>query len=59
MCIEVLACLQETNNCDMLTSTLCVWPLTCLQDICPGSDEVIIVTSSLMKDINSKVELYR
>lgn len=30
-----------------------------LQDICPGSDEVIIVTSSLMKDMNSKVELYR
>jgi hypothetical protein len=30
-----------------------------VQDICPGSDEVIIVTSSLMKDMNSKVELYR
>ena len=31
----------------------------CIKDICPGSDEVIIVTSSLMKDMNSKVELYR
>eukprot|EP00775_Hariotina_reticulata_P012870 gene12870-12996_t len=30
-----------------------------IKDICPGSDEVIIVTSSLMKDMNSKVELYR
>ncbi|KAF8072392.1 Coatomer subunit gamma [Scenedesmus sp. PABB004] len=30
-----------------------------LKDICPGSDEVIIVTSSLMKDMNAKVELYR
>ena len=27
----------------------------CIKDICPGSDEVIIVTSSLMKDMNSKV----
>lgn len=33
--------------------------MLCFQDICPGSDEVIIVTSSLMKDMNSKVELYR
>jgi coatomer protein complex subunit gamma len=31
----------------------------CIKDICPGSDEVIIVTSSLMKDMNSKAELYR
>jgi len=31
----------------------------CIKDICPGSDEVIIVTSSLMKDMNSKVDLYR
>ena len=31
----------------------------CLKDICPGSDEVIIVTSSLMKDMNSTVDLYR
>jgi hypothetical protein len=27
----------------------------CIKDICPGADEVIIVTSSLMKDMNSKV----
>lgn len=25
----------------------------------PGSDEVIIIVSSLMKDMNSKVDLYR
>lgn len=31
----------------------------CIKDICPGSDEVIIVTSSLMKDMNSAVDLYR
>ena len=32
----------------------------CIKDICPGADEVIIVTSSLMKDMtNSDVELYR
>lgn len=31
----------------------------CIKDICPGADEVIIVTSSLMKDMNSKVELFR
>jgi len=31
----------------------------CIKDICPGSDEVIIVTSSLMKDMNSRAELYR
>lgn len=31
----------------------------CIKDICPGADEVIIVTSSLMKDMNSKVDLYR
>jgi len=30
-----------------------------IKEICPGSDEVIIVTSSLMKDMNSKVDLYR
>ncbi|KAG2486424.1 hypothetical protein HYH03_014871 [Edaphochlamys debaryana] len=31
----------------------------CIKDICPGADEVIIVTSSLMKDMNSKVDLFR
>jgi len=31
----------------------------CIKDICPGADEVIIVTSSLMKDMNSRVDLYR
>lgn len=31
----------------------------CIKDICPSADEVIIVTSSLMKDMNSKVDLYR
>lgn len=31
----------------------------CLKEICPASDEVIIVTSSLMKDMNAKEELYR
>lgn len=31
----------------------------CVQDVCPGSDEVIIITSSLMKDMNSKTDLYR
>lgn len=30
-----------------------------IKDICPSSDEVIIVTSSLMKDMNSKIDLYR
>uniref|UniRef100_A0A061RA30 Coatomer subunit gamma n=1 Tax=Tetraselmis sp. GSL018 TaxID=582737 RepID=A0A061RA30_9CHLO len=30
-----------------------------IKDICPGADEVIIVTSSLMKDMNSKIDLYR
>ena len=30
-----------------------------IKDICPGADEVIIVTSSLMKDMNSKTDLYR
>ena len=30
-----------------------------IKEICPSSDEVIIVTSSLMKDMNSKVDLYR
>ena len=30
-----------------------------MQDVCPGSDEVIIITSSLMKDMNSKTDLYR
>jgi coatomer protein complex subunit gamma len=30
-----------------------------IKEICPTSDEVIIVTSSLMKDINSKIDLYR
>ena len=28
-----------------------------IKEICPTSDEVIIVTSSLMKDMNSKVDL--
>lgn len=31
----------------------------CIKDICPSADEVIIVTSSLMKDLNSNVDLYR
>ena len=30
-----------------------------LKEICPASDEVIIVTSSLMKDMNSSTDLYR
>jgi coatomer protein complex subunit gamma len=30
-----------------------------IKEVCPSSDEVIIVTSSLMKDMNSKVDLYR
>ena len=30
-----------------------------IKEICPSADEVIIVTSSLMKDMNSKVDLYR
>ena len=30
-----------------------------IKEICPTADEVIIVTSSLMKDINSKIDLYR
>jgi hypothetical protein len=30
-----------------------------IKDVCPGSDEVIIITSSLMKDMNSKTDLYR
>lgn len=30
-----------------------------LKEICPASDEVIIVTSSLMKDMNSNTDLYR
>jgi len=30
-----------------------------IKEICPSADEVIIVTSSLMKDMNSKTELYR
>ena len=29
----------------------------CIKDICPSADEVIIVTSSLMKDMNSKVRI--
>eukprot|EP00798_Chlamydomonas_sp_ICE-L_P030905 gene30905-35958_t len=31
----------------------------CIKDICPSADEVIIVTSSLMKDMNSTTDLYR
>lgn len=30
-----------------------------IKEICPTADEVIIVTSSLMKDMNSKIDLYR
>lgn len=30
-----------------------------IKEICPSADEVIIVTSSLMKDMNSKTDLYR
>lgn len=30
-----------------------------IKDVCPSSDEVIIITSSLMKDMNSKTDLYR
>ena len=30
-----------------------------IKEICPTADEVIIVTSSPMKDINSKIDLYR
>jgi coatomer protein complex subunit gamma len=30
-----------------------------IKEICPSADEVIIVTSSLMKDMNSKNDLYR
>eukprot|EP01025_Chloroclados_australasicus_P024171 TRINITY_DN2432_c1_g1_i1.p1 TRINITY_DN2432_c1_g1~~TRINITY_DN2432_c1_g1_i1.p1 ORF type:complete len:890 (-),score=110.07 TRINITY_DN2432_c1_g1_i1:397-3066(-) len=31
----------------------------CIKEICPAADEVIIICSSLMKDMNSKVDLYR
>jgi coatomer subunit gamma len=31
----------------------------CLKDICPDADEVMIVTNSLMKDMNAPQELYR
>lgn len=30
-----------------------------IKDVCPGEDERIIITSSLMKDMNSKTDLYR
>ena len=30
-----------------------------IKDVCPSADEVIIITSSLMKDMNSNTELYR
>ncbi|KAK9828743.1 hypothetical protein WJX72_001875 [[Myrmecia] bisecta] len=30
-----------------------------VKDVCPASDEVIMITSSLMKDMNSKTDLYR
>lgn len=30
-----------------------------IKDVCPSADEVIIITSSLMKDMNSKTDLYR
>lgn len=31
----------------------------CIKEISPSSDEVIIITSSLIKDMNSKNDLYR
>lgn len=31
----------------------------CLKDICPDAEEVMIVTNSLMKDMNATQELYR
>lgn len=31
----------------------------CIKDICPASDEVIIITSSLIKDMSSQHELYQ
>lgn len=31
----------------------------CLKDICPDAAEVMIVTNSLMKDMNAPQELYR
>eukprot|EP00803_Ostreobium_quekettii_P000175 evm.model.scf_4418.1 EVM.evm.TU.scf_4418.1 scf_4418:1497-6935(-) len=31
----------------------------CIKEICPSPDEVIIITSSLIKDVNSKNDLYR
>jgi coatomer subunit gamma len=31
----------------------------CLKDICPDAEEVMIVTNSLMKDMNAPQELYR
>ena len=30
-----------------------------IKDVCPSADEVIIITSSLMKDMNSSTDLYR
>lgn len=30
-----------------------------IKDVCPSADEVIVITSSLMKDMNSKTDLYR
>ena len=30
-----------------------------IKDVSPSADEVIIITSSLMKDMNSKTDLYR
>jgi hypothetical protein len=44
-----------------LTEAWCMRPQVYLiiKDVCPGEDEVIIITSSLMKDMNSKTDLYR
>ncbi len=30
-----------------------------IKDVCPGEDERIIITASLIKDVNSKTDLYR
>ena len=30
-----------------------------IKDVCPGKDEVIIIMSSLMKDMHSKTDMYR
>lgn len=38
---------------------VCIQVYLIIKDVCPGEDEVIIITSSLMKDMNSKTDLYR